>query len=160
MVFAVVGVCCTAWQKDGVIEELSQACVRVYCLLWHGCVTCWISTMVSVASIASIVRLQVNFLALDFDLTIVDIHTSGRWPGTPEQLVQRIRPFFQALIPVAVAQGEQHRKIYAYRNQRCMDRVLVDIRGMFSASLWALKVFICRWCITSVHIYNTYLVQH
>lgn len=51
-------------------------------------------------------RLQVNFLALDFDLTILDIHTSGRWPGTPEQLVQRIRPFFQVLIPVALAQGE------------------------------------------------------
>lgn len=49
---------------------------------------------------------QVNFLALDFDLTILDIHTSGRWPGTPEQLTQRIRPFFQALIPVAVAEGE------------------------------------------------------
>lgn len=48
---------------------------------------------------------QVNFLALDFDLTILDIHTSGRWPGTPEQLTQRIRPFFQALIPVAVAEG-------------------------------------------------------
>lgn len=47
-----------------------------------------------------------NFLALDFDLTILDIHTSGRWPGTPEQLTQRIRPFFQALIPVAVAEGE------------------------------------------------------
>lgn len=49
---------------------------------------------------------QVNFLALDFDLTILDIHTSGRWPGTPEQLTQRIRPFFQALIPAAVAAGE------------------------------------------------------
>lgn len=49
---------------------------------------------------------QVNFLALDFDLTIVDIHTSGRWPGTPEQLVQRIRPFFQSLIPAAAAQGK------------------------------------------------------
>ncbi|CAN0303290.1 unnamed protein product, partial [Laminaria digitata] len=47
----------------------------------------------------------VNFLALDFDLTILDIHTSGRWPGTPEQLAQRIRPFFQILIPVAIAQG-------------------------------------------------------
>lgn len=50
--------------------------------------------------------MQVNFLALDFDLTILDIHTSGRWPGTPEQLTQRIRPFFQALIPVAVAEGK------------------------------------------------------
>lgn len=50
--------------------------------------------------------MQVNFLALDFDLTILDIHTSGRWPGTPEQLAQRIRPFFQALIPVAVAAGK------------------------------------------------------
>lgn len=46
-------------------------------------------------------------MALDFDLTILDIHTSGRWPGTPEQLTQRIRPFFQALIPVAVAEGER-----------------------------------------------------
>ena len=49
---------------------------------------------------------KVNFLALDFDLTILDVHTSGRWPGTPEQLAQRIRPFFQTLIPVAIAQGD------------------------------------------------------
>lgn len=49
---------------------------------------------------------QVNFLALDFDLTILDIHTSGRWPGTPEQLTQRIRPFFQALIPIAIDKGD------------------------------------------------------
>ncbi|CAM9415018.1 unnamed protein product [Ectocarpus sp. 4 AP-2014] len=48
---------------------------------------------------------KVNFLALDFDLTILNIHTSGRWPGTPEQLTQRIRPFFQALIPIAVTKG-------------------------------------------------------
>ena len=55
---------------------------------------------------SSAVFVKVNFLALDFDLTILDIHTSGRWPGTPEQLAQRIRPFFQVLIPVAIAQGE------------------------------------------------------
>jgi hypothetical protein len=47
----------------------------------------------------------VNFLALDFDLTIIDVHTGGRWPGTPADLRRRIRPLFNLLIPAAISNG-------------------------------------------------------
>lgn len=72
----------------------------------------------------------INFLALDFDLTVLDIHTGtvcpvcrfrtgwgglmtglvwhvtgGRWTGTADELGEHIRPFFQYLIPDAVAAG-------------------------------------------------------
>lgn len=48
-----------------------------------------------------------NLLAIDFDYTIVDIHTSGRWSGTLEELASSIRPFFRILIPTAIDQGLQ-----------------------------------------------------
>ncbi|CAM9720640.1 unnamed protein product [Chrysoparadoxa australica] len=48
---------------------------------------------------------QINFLALDFDLTVIKLHTGGRWPGTPEELADEIRPFFTYFIPAAIAMG-------------------------------------------------------
>mmetsp|Transcript_18629 Transcript_18629/g.18721 ORF Transcript_18629/g.18721 Transcript_18629/m.18721 type:complete len:192 (+) Transcript_18629:233-808(+) len=45
---------------------------------------------------------NVNLLALDFDLTIINIHTGGRWAGTVPELCTKIRPFFRYLIPAAM----------------------------------------------------------
>jgi len=43
--------------------------------------------------------LGINLLAIDFDMTIIDIHTGGRWTGTPDELAQHhIRPEFRQLI--------------------------------------------------------------
>jgi phosphoserine phosphatase len=50
---------------------------------------------------------NINFLALDFDLTILDIHTGGRWAGSIDELVQRIRPVFAHLIREAHSAGIQ-----------------------------------------------------
>ena len=49
--------------------------------------------------------LKLNFLALDFDMTVIDIHTGGRWSGSACELSEQIRPFFRALIPAAIAEG-------------------------------------------------------
>ncbi len=46
-----------------------------------------------------------NFLAIDFDQTIVDTHTGGKWNGTLEVLASKIRPFFRHLIPMALNSG-------------------------------------------------------
>ena len=45
---------------------------------------------------------KVNFLAIDFDQTMVDIHTGGRWPGKAIDLASRLRPSFLKLIPMAI----------------------------------------------------------
>jgi hypothetical protein len=50
-------------------------------------------------------ELQINFLALDFDQTILNIHTGGRWQGTLEELLPHVRPVFLQLIPAAQEAG-------------------------------------------------------
>ncbi|CAM9341277.1 unnamed protein product [Heterosigma akashiwo] len=46
-----------------------------------------------------------NFLALDFDLTVLDVHTGGRWLGRAADLTPHIRPLFRHLIPAALDAG-------------------------------------------------------
>lgn len=49
--------------------------------------------------------MHINFLALDFDKTIIDIHTGGRFPGTVAELSLHLRPMFFHLISAAHAAG-------------------------------------------------------
>lgn len=44
----------------------------------------------------------INFLALDFDQTILDIHTGGNWKGSLEELFPHIRPVYAQLIVAAL----------------------------------------------------------
>ena len=44
---------------------------------------------------------NINFLAIDFDQTMIDIHTGGRWKGTHLELVEHMRPLFLHLVPLA-----------------------------------------------------------
>jgi hypothetical protein len=52
---------------------------------------------------AKLEAVGINFLALDFDQTILDTHTSGRWTGSSDELVQHVRPQFAELIRAAQA---------------------------------------------------------
>jgi hypothetical protein len=45
---------------------------------------------------------KINFLAIDFDQTIIDTHTGGNWKGTAEGLLVHVRPMFLHLIPAAL----------------------------------------------------------
>ena len=47
----------------------------------------------------------INFLALDFDQTILDIHTGGNWKGSLEELLPHIRPVYAQLIRGALTNG-------------------------------------------------------
>lgn len=51
------------------------------------------------ASVKRLKALGINFVAVDFDQTVIDIHTGGRWHGTPEELVGHLRPEFKQLLP-------------------------------------------------------------
>ena len=46
--------------------------------------------------------LGINLLALDFDQTILSVHTGGRWQGSTEELLPFVRPMFADLIRAAV----------------------------------------------------------
>ena len=47
----------------------------------------------------------INMLAVDFDQTMIDIHTGGRWTGTSEELCSHVRPVFNSLVPLAMQHG-------------------------------------------------------
>ena len=44
-------------------------------------------------------------LALDFDQTIVTVHTGGYWRKSHQELATHVRPVFALLIPEAQRQG-------------------------------------------------------
>ena len=44
---------------------------------------------------------NINFLAIDFDQTMIDIHTGGRWKESSSVLADHLRPLFLRLIPEA-----------------------------------------------------------
>ena len=48
---------------------------------------------------------DVNFVALDFDLTLVNLHSycdGAGWQGSSEELRTHLRPVFEAFIPLAI----------------------------------------------------------
>jgi len=54
------------------------------------------------STIARLQELGVNLLAIDFDLTLIDVHTGGRWKGSTEELCRRVRSEFRQLIHAAI----------------------------------------------------------
>ena len=46
-------------------------------------------------------EIGINLLAIDFDNTILDTHTRGRWNGTQEELLPHVRREFQQIIAAA-----------------------------------------------------------
>ena len=52
-------------------------------------------------AVDKLVDCGVNFLAIDFDQTMIDIHTGGRWQGTALELTEHMRPVFLHLVPAA-----------------------------------------------------------
>lgn len=56
-------------------------------------------------AVANLKRQRIFLLALDFDLTIVDIHTGGKWRRDASELAKHVRPFWPLLISQVMAQG-------------------------------------------------------
>ena len=44
---------------------------------------------------------KINFLAIDFDQTLISIHTGGKWKGSTAELSTHLRHLFLTLIPLA-----------------------------------------------------------
>jgi len=49
--------------------------------------------------IAACKNAGIKLVALDFDNTLINIHTKGKWKSTAEELVMQVRPVFMKLIP-------------------------------------------------------------
>lgn len=59
---------------------------------------------------------KVNFLAIDFDQTIIDIHTGGKWNGTGAELATHIRPQFLHFLRAA-AEASLHLAVVTFTPQ-------------------------------------------
>lgn len=60
----------------------------------------------------------IKLLALDFDLTILDVHTGGAWIGPIHHLAQHVRPSFRALMEAALETDLLHMCIVTYSLQQ------------------------------------------
>jgi hypothetical protein len=77
---------------------------------------------------SAIIRLKdlsVNFVALDFDQTILDIHTGGRWTGTVNELFPHVRPVFVGLMRACIA-GDIQVAIVTFSQQTSVVRGVLD----------------------------------
>jgi hypothetical protein len=55
--------------------------------------------------VSAIERSGVNFVAIDFDLTLISIHTFGKWAGNAIDLSTKVRGFFLEFIPLVMSRG-------------------------------------------------------
>jgi hypothetical protein len=87
------------------------------------------------AAIQNLQRLRINFLAIDFDQTLIDIHTGGVWTGTVDELVPHVRVEFRELIASALQTGTIHVAIVTFSKQPAIIKsVLEGVLGMELAS--------------------------
>lgn len=72
-------------------------------------------------------RVGINFLAIDFDNTLVDYHTNGRWKENKgaADLAKKVRPFFRQLVPLAINNGI-HVAIVTFSSQVNLIRAVLD----------------------------------
>ena len=50
-------------------------------------------------------RKGIRLLAMDFDQTLISVHSGGRWKDTVENLVKEVRPCIKDLIPASLDKG-------------------------------------------------------
>lgn len=85
-------------------------------------------------AIIRIQRCNINFLAIDFDQTFIDIHTGGHWPGTSEELLLHVRPEFRDLVLSAIAHDIRVAIVTFSRQASLIRRVLEASVGVEVAS--------------------------
>jgi hypothetical protein len=85
------------------------------------------------SAIGKLQELGINFLAIDFDQTILDIHTGGQWKGTLEELIPHVRPVFSQLIQAAV-ESNIHVAVVTFSSQVSIVRGVLDYMVGIQAS--------------------------
>jgi hypothetical protein len=85
------------------------------------------------SAIGKLQELGINFLAIDFDQTILDIHTGGQWKGTLEELIPHVRPVFSQLIQAAV-ESDIHVAVVTFSSQVSIVRGVLDYMVGIQAS--------------------------
>ena len=68
---------------------------------------------------------NINFFAIDFDQTILEVHTGGNWKESADALVPHVRPMFRTLIPAALDEGI-HVAVVTFSGQTDMVRYVIE----------------------------------
>ena len=79
-------------------------------------------------------RQNIQLLALDFDLTVIDQHTGGRWKGTPEELSKHLRPEIQCLLNSAFSIKRSTLRSLHFRRRSILLAMLLDKYFLVSTS--------------------------
>ena len=66
--------------------------------------------------VRELVEKGIKLLALDFDRTIVSVHTAGYWKQGTQKLVEHVRPCFRALMKEAL-ESNLHVCVVTYSTQ-------------------------------------------
>ena len=74
----------------------------------------------------------INLVALDFDFTVIDVHTGGRWQGSADDLATHIRPFFRHLIPEVNRSGNAS----SYKPVLCMIWMMMMMMMIIIMTKW------------------------
>jgi hypothetical protein len=77
-------------------------------------------------AIQNLQSLPINFLAIDFDQTLIDIHTGGVWPGTVDELAPHVRLEFRDLISSALQTGTIHVAIVTFSKQPALIKSVLE----------------------------------
>jgi hypothetical protein len=85
--------------------------------------------------ISRIQSIHVNLIAIDFDQTLIDIHTGGVYSGTVHDIIPHVRPIFIKFIQAALQCGTIHIAIVTYSKQPQLIRTILEqIFGIEMAS--------------------------
>lgn len=71
-------------------------------------------------------NLGIQFVAFDFDQTILKIHTGGFWEDTAELLAQEVRPEMVEIIPRLMAENNIYVGVVTFSSQPKMVRAVVE----------------------------------
>ena len=58
--------------------------------------------------VQKLVSLSIKLVAVDFDLTLINVHTRGSWQFTSKSLVSRVRPSFKLFLTAMLNSSDLH----------------------------------------------------
>ena len=96
---------CTATAQSATYQQGNSGSKLTYAtptreeLMTHLC------TIDVSAQIEACKKKGIRMVALDFDMTLISIHTNGKWNRSASELSQHIRPVFRSLVPALLTNG-------------------------------------------------------
>lgn len=87
----------------------------------------------------------IEMVAIDFDQTLIEIHTGGEWWRDPEQLIPFIRPEFRHLLRHLSNHGFHIAIVSFSRQYDVIQACLIDILGEDAASRVIIRGYPTFW---------------